>query len=153
MFVLEVETEGLAVSVRVNDVEIFADGSGKQRAFQTKINGWVVEGKNDVEVWLGPVLDDEGRPFVGQRAFQATVIRGHHGEDPGPAGRILSYTFDLGRDLLDYETILPMWNASFDAGPAFGRWAWQDAPASPFGEADARQRPADLADQTLGRIR
>ena len=131
MHVLQVETEGLVARVTLNDIEVFADWEGARRVAQTKLDPYLVEGDNRLDVALTPMTDDEGNVLPGDQSITVTLIRGEHGVDPGDAGRLARFAWKPGDIPVEPGTLTSMWARQFVVRPehAHGRWAWQDAPA------------------------
>jgi hypothetical protein len=131
LHVLQVETEGLVARVTLNDIEVFADWEGARRITQTKLDPYVVEGDNRLDVALTPMTDDEGRELPGERSIEVVLIRGEHGVDPGDAGRVARFAWKPGDIPVEPGTLTSVWARQFTVRPehAHGRWAWQDAPA------------------------
>lgn len=130
MHVLAVECAGLVARVTLNDVEVFADWEGASRITQTKLDPYIVEGDNRLDVSLTPMTDDEGRPLGGDRALSVTLLRGEHGRDPGDEGRIARFVWNEADTPIVPGTLTSVWGRLFTVRPehAHGRWAWQDAP-------------------------
>lgn len=131
MHVLQVETAGLVAQVTLNDVEVFADWEGARRVAQTKLDPYLVEGDNRLEVALTPMTDDQGRPLPVEASLVVTLIRGEHGVDPGDAGRVARFAWSPGELPVTPGELTGVWSRQFTvrAEHAHGRWAWQDAPA------------------------
>lgn len=148
MHVLQVETEGLVARVTLNDIEVFADWEGARRVAQTKLDPYLLEGDNRLDVALTPMTDDDGKVVPGDRALSVTLIRGEHGVDPGPAGRLAQFAWKDGDTPVELGVLTSVWARQFSVRPehAHGRWAWQDAPARPPTEEDARALVALTAD-------
>lgn len=140
LYVLEVEAEGLVVQAAVNGCEVFSEWEGAARLAQLKVNPYIIEGDNRLDVALTPMTDDEGRALAVDRALTVTLIRGVLGVDPGDAGRIARFTWDAGALPVEPGQLTPVWTRQFTVRPeqAFGRWAWQDAPAVAPTAADAQ---------------
>jgi len=140
MHVLQVETEGLVARVMLNDVEVFADWEGARRVTQTKLDPYLFEGDNRLDVALTPMTDDEGKVVAGDQSLAVTLIRGEHGVDPGDAGRVARFAWKPGDIPVEPGTLTSVWARQFLVRPehAHGRWAWQDAPARAPTEDDAR---------------
>lgn len=141
LYVLQVETEGLVVQVALNGCEVFSDWEGASRIAQLKVNPYIIEGENRLDVALTPMTDDEGRALDVDRSLTVTLIRGVHGVDPGDAGRIARFTWDAAALPVEPGALTPVWTRQFTVRPeqAFGRWAWQDAPIVAPTAADAQE--------------
>lgn len=140
MHVLQVETEGLVARVTLNDIEVFADWEGARRITQTKLDPYLVEGDNRLDVALTPMTDDEGNVVPGDQSLAVTLLRGEHGRDPGDEGRVARFAWKPGDIPVEPGTLTSVWARQFTARPehAHGRWAWQDAPARPPTAEDAQ---------------
>lgn len=131
LHVLQVECEGLVVRIALNEIEVFADWEGANRLAQVKLDPFLIEGDNRLDVALTPMTDDEGRPIEMDRTLQVTLVRGEHGRDPGEAGRVARFTWNPAEAPVEPGTLTGVWGRQFTVRPeqAHGRWAWQDAPA------------------------
>jgi hypothetical protein len=134
IYVLAVDSVGMVARIWLNGVEIFADPLGEPRVFQTKLNQWIVQGENRIELELQPVVDDDDQIVGGDRAFAVELVRGEHGTVPGPEATLLSYRWTSDEAPLDPCADIPTWSwvRSFATADAFGRWSWQDAPPAPL---------------------
>lgn len=132
MHVLRVECEGVVARVSLNGVEVFADWEGASRVTQTKVDGWVIEGANVLEIELTQMTDDDGELFGGARSFELELVRGAHGVDPGDTGRIARWAWDETRVPVEPGVLSSVWSRQFSVIEAHshGRWAWQDAPTA-----------------------
>ena len=148
IYVLDVACEGLVAQVTLNGVDVFNEWEGRARQFQSKLNPYVVDGSNNLELALTPMTDDEGRALEVPRAITVKLIAGEHGADPGPQGVIATFRWDEATMPVAPGELTGVWGRQFTviAERAFGRWVWQDAPDTPPGEADARALVA-LAEQ------
>ncbi len=131
LYVLQVECVGVVAGVILNGVDVFADWEGASRLVQTKVNPYIVEGPNALEVLVTPMTDDDGVPLPVERMLRVALLRGPHGADPGPAGRIAGYTWDEAQSPVEPGVLTGVWGRQFTVSPeqAFGPWAWQLAPA------------------------
>jgi hypothetical protein len=134
IYVLAIDSVGMVARIGLNGVEIFADPLGEPRVFQTKLNQWLVDGDNRIQLELQPVVDDDGRIVVGDRAFAVELVRGVHGRVPGPEGILLSYRWSAEEEPIDPSAEIPTWRWTrpFMAADSFGRWSWQDAAPAPM---------------------
>ncbi len=132
LHVLDVACEGLVARVCLNDIEVFADWEGAARATQSKLNPYVLEGSNRLEVFLTPMTDDEGRPVEGPRSLAVTLLRGEHGRSPDEAERVAHFTWNPSQIPVEPGVLTGVWARQLTVRPehSFGRWAWQDAPAT-----------------------
>lgn len=130
LYVLQVECTGVVAQVMLNGVDVFADWEGAARVVQTKVNPYIVEGPNALEVSVTAMTDDDGVALPVERMLRVALVRGPHGADPGPAGRIAQYTWDEAQTPVTPGQLTGVWGRQFTVAPeqAFGRWAWQSAP-------------------------
>ncbi len=140
IYVLDVTCEGVVAQVNLNGVDVFNEWEGKARQFQSKLNPYIFEGANNLELSLTPMTDDEGDPLPGLHALTVKLIAGEHGTEPGPQGVIATFRWDEAAMPVTPGELTGVWGRQFTVVPerAFGRWVWQDAPATPPGEADAQ---------------
>lgn len=133
IYLLDVDCEGLVVQVTLNEIDVFNEWTGADRRFQTKLNPYIVEGSNRLELALTPMTDDEGEVLGGPRAVTLRLIAGVHGVDPGPAGVLATYRWDEAAAPVDPGVLTSVWGRQFTvpAERAYGRWVWQDASDEP----------------------
>jgi hypothetical protein len=131
LHVLQVECEGYVCRITLNDIEVFADWAGSKRLTQSKLNPYILEGDNRLEVALTPMTDDDGNIVEIDRVLRVALVRGEHGTDPGDAGRIAAYTHNEAETTVQPGELSSVWSRQFlvQSDQAFGRWAWQDSPA------------------------
>jgi hypothetical protein len=125
LFVLELQIRALRVRARLNEIPVFEGSAEERKIVQVKLNPFVVEGRNLLALELAGAPGD--RP-----ALKLTVFRGEHGQEPGPDGTLASFATEQPGG----ATIAEVWRTEFNAQPAFGRWAWQDAPDGALAEGD-----------------
>ena len=140
IYVLDVACEGLVAQLTLNGVDVFNEWEGRARQFQAKLNPYIIEGPNNLELALTPMTDDEGAPLPVAHAFTVKLIAGEHGADPGPQGMLATFRWDEAALPVTPGELTGVWARQFTvpAERAFGRWVWQDGPATPPAEADAR---------------
>jgi hypothetical protein len=135
LYVLELQCSGLHVRGLLNDVNIAENGPEVEKISQFKLNPWIVDGQNKIEVQAA-APPPEGK-FPG-RHLVVTLMAGPHGQEPPPGSELAK--FDPRKDLqVQPGEPKTVWQHTFAASPSFGRWAWQDAePAtlSPAVQAD-----------------
>jgi len=131
LYVLQVECTGVVSRVLLNGVDVFADWEGAARIVQSKVNPYIVEGPNALEVMVTAMTDDDGVALPVERMLRVSLLRGPHGVDPGPAGRLAGYTWDEGQTPVEPGVLTGVWGRQFTvtAEQAFGPWVWQQAPA------------------------
>ena len=64
IYALNVECEGVVARVVLNEVDVFSEWEGASRVTQTKLNPYIVEQSNRLEVFVTPMTDDEGRALA-----------------------------------------------------------------------------------------
>lgn len=141
LYVVELMFAGVHVRVQVNGVEVVHDESAASKTIGARINPYVVEGENRLAVALRlPPADTPADPD-----FAVRLLRGVHGRDPGPLGRMLDQAWNAATDPLVPGVWKVVLNQPWTAPVAFGRWTWQDAPAAPPGPADRQDLLAEVA--------
>jgi len=140
IYVLDVACEGLVAQLTLNGVDVFTEWEGRARQVQAKLNPYIIEGANNLELALTPMTDDEGNPLTLAHALTVKLIGGEHGADPGPQGVLATFRWDEAAMPVTPGELTGVWGRQFTVPieRAFGRWVWQGAPATPPGEADAR---------------
>lgn len=140
LYVLQVDSARLRAKVLINGFEVYTEVTGAQRTLATKVNPYVVEGDNRVTVLLAPALDDEGKPLPRTGHFSLVLLVGEHGREPGPDALRLTWRWPPAEvDMpLERDAFVPAWEGAMSVSPrdAFGRWSWQDAPATALTDAD-----------------
>lgn len=137
IFVLDVRSEGLVVELSLNGATVFEEHAGGARSLQTKLDPYVIEGENVIDVLVGPPPPPPpGAPplpppakALALRAF--TTLWGV----ASPDAPLASFTFDEADHALPEAGRARVARLAFTPPEAHGRWAWQDA--APFGPADA----------------
>jgi hypothetical protein len=148
IYVLDVSCEGLVAQLTLNGVDVFNEWEGKPRQAQTKLNPYIFEGSNHLELALTPMTDDEGNALPVARSMTVKLIAGEHGKEPGPQGVLATFRWDEAALPVPPGELTGVWGRQFTvpAERAYGRWIWQDAPTTPPGEGDARALVALAAD-------
>jgi hypothetical protein len=141
IYALEVECESVVARVLLNEVDVFSEWEGARRIVQTKLNPYIVEQSNRLEVLVTPMTDDLGNALPGPYTLRVALIRGEHGVAPDDANRIAQFTWNPSEFPAEPGTLTGVWARQFTVRPeqAFGRWLWQDAPAAKPREEDARE--------------
>ncbi|HLZ49789.1 MAG TPA: hypothetical protein VKP61_03495 [Candidatus Acidoferrum sp.] len=105
LWVLSLESQGLLVSVQVNDVTVYSKDGGILSSYSEKINPLLFSGDNEVRIQLGlpspPSPKKRSRapnqsPQNSQEApvFTLTLQKGEQGKDPGQEGSLLRFEWD-----------------------------------------------------------
>lgn len=137
LYVLELLFAGLQVRVAVNGVEVVSDETGASKTIGYRVNPYVVDGENTLAVALrvvpaGPPGAPGTAPPPAPEApeFTARLIRGVLGRAPDATGLIVHHEWSAAREPLVPGTWKVVLNQMWPAPVSFGRWAWQDAPAT-----------------------
>ena len=140
IYALEVECEAVVARVVLNEVDVFSEWEGARRITQTKLNPFIVENSNRLEVFVTPMTDDDGNAVPGPYVLRVALIRGEHGVEPDDSNRVAQFTWNPAEFPAEPGTLTGVWARQFTVRPehAFGRWLWQDAPAKAPNEDDAR---------------
>jgi hypothetical protein len=128
MFVLEMQFEGVRTKAVLNGIQISARASGKSGMSQKNLNPWIIEGRNKIQVFAAAVEGGRGAPRLGLK-----LLGGRQGELP-PA--LAETQWDAAKKPLAASGYTLVWEHEFTPERGFGRWAWQDAPASSLGAED-----------------
>ena len=141
IYALNVECEGVVARVVLNEVDVFSEWEGASRVTQTKLNPYIVEQSNRLEVFVTPMTDDEGRALAGPTMLRVTLLKGEHGVAPDDSNRVALFAWNPAEFPVEPGALTGVWARQFTVAPAqaFGRWAWQDAPATPQSDEDARE--------------
>ena len=140
IYVLDVACEGLVAQLTLNGIDVFNEWEGRARQVQAKLNPYIVEGANNLELSLTPMTDDEGKALPVPHAIVVKILAGEHGKDPGAGGMVATFRWDEAAMPVPAGELTGIWGRQFSvpAERAYGRWVWQDAPDTAPGEADAR---------------
>ncbi|RLB63246.1 MAG: hypothetical protein DRI90_07270 [Deltaproteobacteria bacterium] len=134
IYALEVQCEGLLVQVLLNGAAVFEEPAGGRRFAQGKLNPWIVDGPNQLEVLAGP---PPGQELGQDAALKLLVIKGPHGELPGPDANAVSFTWNEADYPLEPDQMVRVLDTPVPVDEGHGRWAWQDAaPFAPGDEGD-----------------
>lgn len=139
LFVLEIQCQSLRVEVLWNDIQVFTELAGTRKTSQLKLNPYVLEGRNHMQVLLGPIWQEGSTP-VGANAphFQLQLVKGEHGREPAEEGKLAVYLWNPMEKPLRPDGMTLVWEQEIEVDSPFGRWAWQNAPAMPISTADRR---------------
>ncbi|MBW2454688.1 MAG: hypothetical protein JRI68_09260 [Deltaproteobacteria bacterium] len=142
----EVQCEALVVQVLLNGVAIFEEPTGSYRFSQSKLNPWIVDGPNQLEVLAGPPPGEE----VGKDAqLKVSVIKAPHGKHPGPEAEVVAFEWNEGDHPLLPDQLTRVHEGPVPVDEGHGRWAWQDAAAYSPGDDGAIAGLVMHAAQTL----
>jgi hypothetical protein len=144
IYVLEVKSEGLVVELRLNGATVFEELAGGARFLQTKLDPYVIEGDNALDVVVGPPPPaGEGAPPPPAKALELRAFTTLWGV-ASPDEALGAFTFDEGEHPLPEAGRARVARLAFTPPEAHGRWLWQDAP--PFGPADEGDALAAVLD-------
>ncbi len=131
IYALEVQCNGLLVQVLLNGVAVFEEAAAGFRFTQLKLNPWIVDGPNQLEVLTGP---PPGQELGKDAELKLLVIKGPHGQEPGPDADVVSFTWNEADAPLESDQIVRVLDSPVPVDEGHGRWAWQDA--SPYAQGD-----------------
>jgi hypothetical protein len=131
IYALEVQCQGLLVQVLLNGAAVFEEPAGNRRFAQGKLNPWIVDGPNQLEVLAGP---PPGQELSKDAELKLLVIKGPHGELPGPDANAVSFTWNEEDTPLQPDQMVRVFDGPVPVDEGHGRWAWQDA--SPYAQVD-----------------
>ncbi len=134
IYALEVQCNGLLVQVLLNGAAVFEEPAAGFRFTQLKLNPWIVDGSNQLEVLAGP---PPGQELGKDAELKLLVIKGPHGEEPGPDANVVSFTWNEADYPLEPDQIVRVLDSPLPVDEGHGRWAWQDAtPYTPGDDGD-----------------
>ncbi len=144
-YVIEVFCAGVRAHVAFNGWHAYRTFEPGRRVAQQKINPWMFEGKNELEVSLG--LFEEGATAPAP-SFELKLYKVEHGKRTSDDDVMVHYRYTpdeappLARDAL-----VTVFSHELSIGRAFGRWGWQDArPYMPSDRADVEALVAAFHD-------
>ena len=140
LYVIAIESHLLDFQILLNDIPVRQVMNGRAVNSQTKVNQWIIEGTNAVEIRLG--LPSGGVPEAqadnNPGSFQLRLFGGEHGREPGPEATLVEYIWDAAAQPLG-ESMVTAFTKEFQAEISFGRWRWQDSPPVPLTESDKQE--------------
>jgi hypothetical protein len=124
-YVVEVSCAGLEAEVRLNDWPVFRRVALEARTYGAKVNPFIVEGKNRLDVGVGPlpsglVAEDEAR-------LDVKVYKTEHGTASKDDDVLVHYRWTAEESPLAAEGTRRVFSHGFDFRKAFGRWGWERA--------------------------
>jgi hypothetical protein len=128
VYALEVQCSGLAVDVAVNDWRVFREPLGAKRFTQKKLNPWLADGPN--------VLEVRAALAAGESYLKVALIRVEGDDLPGDDAFVVKYEHKPGEQPLEEKPLVVL-KETVDLGPVHGAWAWQTA--TPYSDGE---RPA-----------
>jgi hypothetical protein len=131
IYALEVQCTGLRVEVLLNGASVYGEPLGAARFSQMKLNPWIVEGRNPIEVRLGP---PPGGKVDSGAELKMQVLKAEHGKELAPDASLLSFVWSEAEQPLEKEGLTPVFEAPVPIAEGHGRWAWEDA--TPFADGD-----------------
>lgn len=147
-YAIELDSAGLLLEVRLNDVRIYRDSSAVPRIREDRVNHWIVPGENTLELWLGLPAESasgDGDPS----SFELEWLTWDSADSRQKADRIAGYRW-RGELKLERGVMRRAWDAVVTPGVDFGRWAWQDSIAELPEERDRAEILQILMELHLG---
>ena len=139
LYVIAIESHLLNFQILLNDVPVRQSLNGRTVNSQAKVNQWVVEGANVLEVRLGLPLGGAAEARAGDASsFRLKLVGGEHGREPGPEAALVEYIWDAAAQPVG-ESMVTVFSQEFRAAISFGRWRWQDSPPAPLTESDKQE--------------
>ena len=143
-YVIDTFTATLAVDVRLNDWPVYHALDGVGRVARQKVNPWLLEGENRVQVRLQP-LDDEAVAALASAkeggglppGFTLTFYKTEHGTSSCEEDILLYFDWTASEYPLQKDSMTQVLDHTIPFVKAFGPWTWERA--RPFMPAD---RPA-----------
>jgi len=122
---LEMEHRQLRVVVWLNGVPLINSSVTERRERGVKLNPWIAEGANLLELSLGRPEDEADIPA--DALCRMVAYRAEYGPE-GQVWPLGQYAFDRGELELAEVGLTEAYSHEFsvEADDAFGRWAWQD---------------------------
>jgi hypothetical protein len=143
MFVLEIQSEGVRTKAVLNDIQVYERVSGKSGMAQAKLDPWIIEGSNRIQVFAALAVGGGGTPRLG-----LSLLVGPHGRQPAKSAES---KWDPAGKPLQKDRFTLVWEHEFTPERAFGRWAWQDAAPSNL-PADDRAGIVALVEEVRGAV-
>lgn len=129
-YAVELDTSGLLVEVRLNDVRIYRDDSAVPRIREDRLNHWIIPGENILEVWLGLPTDGDD-----SQSFELDWSRWEDEQTRRDADHISHYRWN-GELKLERGVKRRVFDSIRTIHDGTGPWAWQDADDAPMTESD-----------------
>lgn len=127
LFLLKTLGGGVKARVMINGIQAFRMVPGPTKSSKTELNASIVEGTNDVSLYLGPAKD-----FTKDANLDIKIVR----SDGGKETKLAAWRFDAGKTKLQPQVPAKVWREEFKVDKAFGRWSWEDAPKDPPKDKD-----------------
>lgn len=128
MFVIEIQSEGVRTKVVLNDIQVYERVSGKSGMAQAKLDPWIIEGPNRLQVFAAAAEGGRGAPRL-----ELSLLVGPQGQLPE---KLAESHWDPAGKPLPADGFALVWEHEFTPQRAFGRWAWQDAAPSSLSAED-----------------
>ena len=139
LYVIAIESDQLNFQIFFNDVPVCQALSGGTVNSETKVNQWIVEGTNLLEIRLGlPSGSGPQAQTDNSSSFQLKLFGGEHGRLPDPQDALVEFIWDVSAQPLG-EPMATVFTKEFQAEISFGRWHWQDVPPAPLTESDKQE--------------
>src|SRR5205085_9714429 len=136
LYVIAVESDSLNFQILFNDVPVRQALDGRPVNSQTKVNHWIVEGTNVLEIRLGLPSGGGREPRAdNSSSFQLRLFGGEHGRVADPEDALIEFIWDAAAQPLG-EPMAKVFNKEFQAEISFGRCRWQDYPPTPHTLSD-----------------
>ncbi len=124
IYALQVQCSGLAVRVLLNDALVFEEPGGSYRFSQGKLNPWIIDGPNELAIELGA---PPGHSIASDAEFALKVIKGPHGEEPGPDANVIPFSWIADDQPLDPKQMTVVFRGPVPVDEGHGAWQWQGA--------------------------
>jgi hypothetical protein len=135
LYVIATESASLNFEILLNNVPVGPAPDSRPVNSQRNVNHWIVEGTNVLEVRLGLF---SGGDREDSSSFQLRLFGGEHGRVPDPKDALIEFVWDPAAQPLG-EPLATVFTKEFQAEISFGRWRWQDCPASALAESDKQE--------------
>ena len=135
LYVIAVESASLNFEILLNDVPVGPAPDRRPVNSQRNVNHWIVEGTNVLEVRSGL---SSGGDLEDSSSFQLRLFGGEHDKVPDPKDALIEFVWDPAAQPLG-EPLATVFTKEFQAEISFGRWRWQDCPASALTESDKQE--------------
>jgi hypothetical protein len=139
LYVIATESASLNFQILLNDVPVGPEPDRRPVNSQRNVNHWIVEGTNVLEIQLGlPSGTATEAQAHNSRSFQLRLFGGEHGQVPDQKDALIEFVWDAAAQPLG-EPMATVFTKEFQPEMSFGRWRWQDSPASALTESDKQE--------------
>lgn len=123
-YVLELNCAGIAAEITLNGWHAYRATDAEPRTAQVKLNPWLLEGANPIEIALGSL---DGEPLPAAARFVARIYKTEHGEQTKFDDVLLWYRWDREASPIEPGGLTRVFGHTLRVRRAYGPFGWQAA--------------------------